>query len=105
MQINNTVDHAGSLQIKTSPDEGAYIRNVWFKDLQLGEIGDKLIVIWMGDGDGPPAHPMTNISGIHYENITRLPGAPKGAAMREKPASNCISISRVSTPRLSKTVR
>ena len=58
------------LYIKTNPDRGGFIRNIFFNNCEFGEVEDLFFLTSMYAGEGLDNHHFTAIHDIYVEDIT-----------------------------------
>lgn len=78
----SNVQHLGpskhGLHLKTAKSRGGYIRNIWYQNVTLGDVeSDQILSITTSYSGGTSAPTLTDIDGIHFVNVTRVPGAKK----------------------------
>lgn len=79
------------LHVKTSKARGGFVRNVWFTNVSIGDVtSDSLLgILTSYGGSGSSTPHLTDIRGIHFRDISRPAGAPKG---KHGPGTfNCFS--------------
>ena len=73
------ISHLGpsehGLHIKTSPTRGAYVRDVAYDNITIGNVVDDFVISlttsYGGSHGSPPASALTEITGVSYSNIRR----------------------------------
>jgi len=58
------------IYIKTNPDRGGFVKNIWARNLKFGEVQDLFFVTNMYAGEGKDNNHYSRISDIHLSNIS-----------------------------------
>lgn len=57
------------LYIKTNPDRGGFIRDIYFNNCEFGEVEDLFFITAMYAGEGKGNHFFTDVNNIHVKNV------------------------------------
>lgn len=57
------------LYVKTNPNRGGFVRNIYFHNVEFGEVEDLFYITSMYAGEGADDNHFTDISDIHVDNV------------------------------------